>query len=476
MEVAHIDGDGGHPQNRVMRVPLSVSLLLGLLLSTLGVPAAAATPPAVVGSDHCARQDRIAVPRAERQLVDCLEDLTTASTVLTGHTDPADWAGLNAPGTTNPERGAGHPGRRALPGQPSFNTHHGWDSDAQFVIRLPDDWNGKLVISGAPGTRTQYAGDSLFSDWLLARGYAYAMTDKGNSGASFYRDGRRPGDAIAEWNRRVTQLTRATREVVEQRYGTAPRRTYASGISNGGYLVRWQLENKPWLYDGGVDWEGTLFRSAPPNLLSYLPTALQNYPAYAATGDRAAHRKMIRAGFQRGSEFTWDYHYSVYWDLTQRLYREELDPGYDGEQEAGTPFCPSGTPDCDTDYEYGERPVAQRALKRVGLTGDIRRPMLTVHGTWDALLPIRTDSDVYDRMVERRGRDDLHRYYRVRGGTHVDGLRGEYGDRVRPLLPCARRAFQRMVGWVEDSRRPPADATVPRLDERDRELDRCRLR
>ena len=32
-----------------------------------------------------------------------------------------------------------------------------------------------------------------------------------------------------------------------------------TGISNGGYLTRWQLEKRPDLYDGGVDWEGTLF-------------------------------------------------------------------------------------------------------------------------------------------------------------------------------------------------------------------------
>ena len=81
--------------------------------------------------------------------------------------------------------------------------------------------------------------------------------------------------------------------------------------------------------------------------------------------------------------------------------------------------------------------------------------MLTLHGTLDALLPIRTDSDVYRPMIQRQGRAGLHRYYRIRGGTHVDGLHAEYGDRVRPLLPCARRAFVRLTDWVEDGRRPP---------------------
>ncbi len=263
--------------------------------------------------------------------------------------------------------------------------------------------------------------------------------------------------------------------MAEQVYRRAPARTYLFGISNGGYLVRWQLENKPGLYDGGVDWEGTLYRGAPPTLLSYLPAALRHYPDYLATGSEAAHRKMIRAGFQRGSEYTWEYHYGVYWDLTQRLYREELDPRWDGEQEAGTPFCQSGTPRCDADYDYTDRPPARRALERVALTGDVRRPMLTLHGTHDALLPIRTDSDIYERMIDRAGAGDMHRYYRVVGGTHVDGLRAEYRERVRPLLPCARQAFVRMVDWVESDRRPPGDATVPRFEDRDRELNRCAL-
>ena len=53
---------------------------------------------------------------------------------------------------------------------------------------------------------------------------------------------------------------------------------------------------------------------------------------------------MIAAGFAPGSEFLWDDHYGVYWDLTQRIYREELDPDYDGAITGGIPFCQSGTP------------------------------------------------------------------------------------------------------------------------------------
>ena len=174
------------------RARACAALLLGSLLVLAG--ATTASPAGAAAPRHCASQSRIDVPHAPMQQVDCLDDLTTAGTVATGHTDASDWAGLNAPGTRNP---SGVPGLQVdgyFPDDSTSNTHHGWDHDSQFVIRLPDDWNGRLVVSGAPGTRTQFSGDFLFSDWLLARGYAYAMTDKGNNGGSFYarrRDARR---------------------------------------------------------------------------------------------------------------------------------------------------------------------------------------------------------------------------------------------------------------------------------------------
>lgn len=405
------------------------------------------------------------MPGAEKQVVSCLDDLTTAGTVTSGHTKASDWAGLHAAGTVNP---TGVPGIQVdgyFPDTSTSNTNNGWNHDAQFVLRLPDRWNGRLVVSGAPGVRAQYANDHILSDWLVAQGYAFAATDKGNVGARFYADGSVPGGSVAEWHSRVTQLTVASQRVLRQVYAKAPSRTYAAGVSNGGYLVRWQLENRPELYDGGLDWEGTLMRAEGPNLLTYLPTALQEYPTYAAGGEgaAAAHAAMIAAGFAPGSEFLWPFHHSVYWDLTQRIYREEFDPDFDGVLEAGIPFCTSGTPGCDTDYDYASRPQSVKdAVASVELTGRIGKPMLTVHGTLDTLLPPATDSDVYDALVDEAGRGDLHRYYLVEDGNHVDGLHGSFPDRLRPLLPCARTAFTDLVAWVEQGELPPADQFVPR--------------
>jgi hypothetical protein len=404
---------------------------------------------------------RVFVPGAEKQVAVHLDDLTTTGTLASGHTVEADWAGLTSAGLPVPGRVPGVQVDGYFPDTSATNTNHGWNHDAQFVLRLPDRWNGGLVVSGSPGTRRQYANDRAIGDQVLAEGYAFAATDKGNAGAAFYEDGVRPGDALTEWNTRVTQLTLAARGAVATRYGRAPARTLAAGLSNGGYLVRWQLENRPWLYDGGVDWEGTLWRADGPNLFTFLPPAMRAYPAYAA-GSAAAHQSIVDAGFAPGSEFLWDYHYRVYWDLTQRIYREEADPSFDGALAAGVPFCASGTPSCDADYAYASRPASvARAVERISLTGRIGKPLLTLHGTLDTLLPITRDSDVYDRMITDAGRGALHRYYRIADGNHVDGLVDQFPSRLRPLGPCFRTAFDALAGWLRGVR-PPASATIAR--------------
>ncbi|MBW5425179.1 tannase/feruloyl esterase family alpha/beta hydrolase, partial [Streptomyces sp. BG9H] len=181
--------------------------LAALLLASLSfAPTASATPAdaSPARNPHCAGLARVAVPGAAHQRADCLEELTTAGTVGSGHTDPADWAGLTPKGLATP---SGVPGIQIdgyFPDSSTTNTNHGWNHDAQFVIRLPDRWNGDLVVAGTPGNREQYANDRAIADWVLSRGYAYAATDKGNTGLAFHRDGDRPGEAIAEWNTRMT--------------------------------------------------------------------------------------------------------------------------------------------------------------------------------------------------------------------------------------------------------------------------------
>ncbi len=417
----------------------------------------------------CTPSDTVEVPGAEAAVTACLPDLTIAGLLQAPageFTDRTDWIPLHAPGTSNASE-VPVPGLQVdgyFPDTSTFNTTHGWNHDSQFVLRIPDHWNGNLVVSGAPGVRKQYACDFLISDFVLARGFAYACTDKGNNGPDFYRDGDRPGDALAEWHERVTQLTIAAQGALRERFGHPPQRTYLAGISNGGYLVRWQLENRPELYDGGVDWEGTLFTPDGPNLFTYLPTAVRYSLGQATAAD------MYAAGFARGSEPLWPYHQSFYWGVTQKTYRAEFDPTYD-------PACPGATagttlPEilapCPSDAVYDawfadprSRPVHE-ALARISLTGAIGKPLLTLHGTLDTLLPIGLHSDVYTRMIADAQQDRLHRYYRIEGGNHVDSLMHLDPEHLRPMLPCFRTAFDALTAWVEDGQEPPPSATIPR--------------
>jgi hypothetical protein len=98
----------------------------------------------------------------------------------------------------------------------------------------------------------------------------------------------------------------------------------------------------------------------------------------------------------------------------------------------------------------------------VSLSGRIGKPLLTLHGTLDALLPIRTDSDVYDRMIRAAGRGSLHRYYRIEGGGHVDGRYDVHPTELRPILPCYRAAFVAFEAMIERGAAPPPDQTVAR--------------
>ncbi len=440
-------------------------LAAGLLaLPITAVPAAA--------ESSCSGIDAVQVPGAERQRVDCLADLSAETLALNGHSDRSDWQILHSKASRNPAAGGGIQVDGYFPDDSTTNGTHGWNHDSQFVIRLPDNWNGKLVVTGAPGVRKQYANDFIISDWVLSQGYAYASTDKGNTGTSFFNNASRsaPGQAVREWHDRVSQLTEAAKVVTAQVYGRSPDRTYMTGISNGGYLTRWQLENRPGVFDGGVDWEGTLFER-DNNLLDFLPQALRAYPTFRDAPEgpakEAARQAMYDAGFEPGSEFLWDLHYNVYWDLTQRIYREELDPTYDGDLEASiTPTCPLGKTGCaerDIAYDPSTRTAQlDEALRGITLTGKIKRPMLSLHGDLDTLLPIDLHGDRYRDLVEERHRDPLHRYYVVEGGQHVDSFYALFPDRIRPILPCYRDAFDALVAWVERDVEPPASGPVQR--------------
>jgi len=359
---------------------------------------------------------------------------------------------------------------------------------ARFLLRLPDDWNGRLVVAGASGTRSEFNGDFAWSDFVVQKGYAYASQNKGvlnlqfttatdplgcrlNPASALYVRfyDNEAGQPFTRWAAYMLAAAKIARDGVKSAYGKDARYTYAVGTSNGGYQVRRALELDDRLFDGGVDWEGTFVDEPAPNILTDLPPAILNFPGYVTSGlnpASTAAKNIMGAGYPpdivAGTASLWQNYSNSYWEVTQCQWQKRLDPSYD-TYGSGT-----GT------YNY----IQRLSFSDVGAemadfanTGDIQKPLITVAGTMDALLPIDHHARAYARKVEAAREDDKHghhgkrapayRLYEVQNGNHIETYQDTF-PQLELLMPHAQRAFELMVRYVEQRRPLPPDQCVPR--------------
>ena len=107
-------------------------------------------------------------------------------------------------------------------------------------------------------------------------------------------------------------------------------------------------------------------------------------------------------------------------------------------------------------------------------TGKIRRPLVTVAGTMDALLPIKHHARAYARKVEaaakekRDGEDDdrdnrrtAYRLYEVQNGNHIETYKNTF-PQLEFIQPHAQRAFDVLVSHVERGASLPPSQCIPR--------------
>jgi pimeloyl-ACP methyl ester carboxylesterase len=256
-----------------------------------------------------------------------------------------------------------------------YTEYTGTLDGANYALRIPDLWNGMLVVccrgySHTPVADVRNAAPfSTMAPALLAQGFAVAASDYGVGGY-----------CVPEGVNSTYQLT----EYIIDNYNVTGR-VFLVGASMGGAVVLLLGEKYPELYSGVLDvfgvkdtieqyetktlWVGlndteleaeltALTAPAPPYMFPSLE-ALRNFCNVSST------------------------------DIASEL---------------------GGTPE--------DEPEAYESVSPL-YNANISIPVITVHGTSDALVPY-SQSVAYQEAVANAGRSSLYRLYPVEGGQHGD--------------------------------------------------------
>ena len=310
----------------------------------------------------------------------------------------------------------------------------------RFVVRVPQKWNGSLVIgahggsggdavdrSGKVYATSETALDDVIGDYAFANGFAYASVDRDGVG------GTRAGYALTmEFETvahdQVTRIRRAT-----------PVRTYVVGLSAGGGIARMIAESMPTPFDGAL-----IIAGAGGDVITRLDRQQRIAPLWPLIDPRA------HAGLSNRDPRIVSYSEAIGTPVEAR----RLWP-YTGASAVAAASRPPGTVE--------------------NSTGKPSIPVLEVVGTWDDIV-IREVRAYRDRVEPK----DRHRLYQVEGVWHMsgddDGVQGfQYAAESRMKLdkevadamgqgpsyiPTVREAFDHLVRWVEKGISPPVSQTV----------------
>jgi pimeloyl-ACP methyl ester carboxylesterase len=333
---------------------------------------------------------------------------------------------------------------------------NGQINGAAFRIDFPAEWN-KVLIMYCHGY--QLAGTQpnlndvrlrLLSNAFVSRGFAFAQ--------SAYRA---QGWAVAE----AVEDTEALRLHFISKYGK-PSETYVMGHSMGAVITLATIEKRHDVYNGALPLCGPLnaiVNGLQDRVFDMLVTFDYLFPETVGTltglpkGSRLDQTK-VKAALQSAPEkaATFAKRYSIaganelpgvlafFYEINRELQ----------ERAGGNPFDNRNTIydgfDDDAALNRGVKRYAADAKAREYLkqrytpTGRISDPVLTVHTTYDQLVPGRYIND-YDSIAKLAGTQDLFvaKFVVARGHCNF-------------TLPQTTAAFDDLLKWARERKRPEA--------------------
>ncbi len=329
---------------------------------------------------------------------------------------------------------------------------------AQFRIEIPENWNGGLILychgySAVPGTfdAKPIPGLSVF----VEQGYAVA--------ASGYAAG---GWAIEE----AMLDTQALHRYFAKKYG-APKETWVTGHSMGGFLTMAMLERFPNDYDGGLALCGPLSSAAAFMKRDvfdlrvvfdfYFPGALpppDHVPAdYARSAAVEAKTEALLSAAPEKAEAVRRYAaVRNNKELAAKLAFFTFILKDIQQRGGGNPFdnrdtIYEGTPD-DNAVNDGVKRYAASARAAAYLrawytpTGRLARPMLAIHTTYDALVRPYVPNE-YAMLASQNGSAAMFAQQYVKHDGHCAILPAEIA-----------RGFELLRAWARTGQRPPGGA------------------
>ena len=356
--------------------------------------------------------------------------------------------------------------------------------DAKFQILLPVAWNGKVVIHTRGFSGTEFS-TGAFQTAALAKGYAFAASDEGWNRVLIRNE---PEDSYYESRQRLLELTLYMNQTVQAHYGRASSRTLIMGGSNGGHHTKWMLEDFPQLFDGGVAGYG--FNSQISQWGS-VATVIRNYDVIAPRIDDIIAKRAADANWdpfrtplspplsaaQLGAlrniydipasvecnSSRCDFHFNVgRWKGSEATWKGQYSAlvGYlrDSMPRFDPTFNPNGGVLADSElglWDPSKSPKwVQRELRKLDLTGQLERPVIIMHGTFDTTVsPGETAG--YKRLVEkalgRRGAEKVLAVYYIPGMGHG-------GTEFNNLVGAQIDALEAWIDWHQSDGRSGAPA------------------